>query len=1170
MNKKKIGLLICAVFSLMFLVNVINIGAGADSVHLNFSTWEYTDYNDPYNILEINGSTDNSYRDYYQNIDSTAPYTFSEYFTVLEAEAETSVNYAFGQMYLTNLDDSESYESNTGHYEATYSEYSEYMTLNKSTYAEFDFHNELSRYSFLEYQDTSNTDDSYFQDYFTYDLIKGQVDFWFQELEGSDAVYFFIRSGYTEIIMLKFDNNELYYYDSGYQATIDITYSLWYYLSIDFDCTSNTYDLYINEIKIADDLDFVVSVDYVQEFMFYTDVADITNINIDSIGINYDGNDVYYNKEYIAEYTFNQTEYQAFNGTYHFENDLINDNPSEWTITETGGSIDVVYEANFHSKVVELDYDTARVSMKDTFSSTQTYGTIEYMFNPKDSINIISGVEGLNGASYLFTLYSYLNTWKYYSGGWKTPANIPAPIVDTWYNITIDFRCNGAPEYKGLGTNKVIYTVNGISSEQCSFHTTNSQCTSFNILSDTVSRIDAVDYFWSEGYYENRNQELENFSWNDSKPFDFEIDESGGTVEIINALDSHKNVLKFHDTSSSYGVYAQNHFALQKFGSIEFWFNINDATYQTDVIIQEGSTMGVYFYVYAEYFRYYDGSSHTIVSCLDNTWYHIKIDFECGSEAYQGLSADTFKVSINDVEYGAYPFWNGLTNSDNILIQTPAGYLNYISYIDALDYSWSDGYYENRNQEYVIESYNNSDYGAFQGFECSDSTIYYNGYHIFQITYKVVDGATVKYKIYFSVIKNMSYTTFYVYRADDSGYPYLLYQHISEFDSSVETLELKAHMYFGNGYMGLNGIYFKGSVHQNENETSYANYQGFIYTEYDDIQLYGVWYFTSADYNESITNQLHSRLRGIRLLYDAVNTYDSFIEFPLFNKRIAIPTPEPITPSAPTGTYWIYASYNIAFWYNDTIEVGDLSVDFSMIQVESQTAYFYYQLLSSAGAGNWGFFGEWNWLRDSLIWIVNILVMIPVQFLFYCLVVAFNFIIMFLIVGLIVVFFWNILVRNLIWLGMLIIWALWALFVVIYESVLVPFLSWMFEIGIPLIVSILIVVWSIILASFLWLLSFGQADYLELYNAILDLSTYVADFILDALYYFFTNLPTILMYSFAYVMLVFLVYLKYIYAKAKGYKNRAEQLYESYETYLIPFKIVYNMVSDVEDTIPAI
>jgi hypothetical protein len=97
------------------------------------------------------------------------------------------------------------------------------------------------------------------------------------------------------------------------------------------------------------------------------------------------------------------------------------------------------------------------------------------------------------------------------------------------------------------------------------------------------------------------------------------------------------------------------------------------------------------------------------VGINSNTWYHLRIDFECDTGGFEGLSADTYYVYLNGVRYGPYNFASGVDNLDKLRISTHDTQTGYNNYIDALGYSWDSDYNVGDNlNEGLLLSYENS------------------------------------------------------------------------------------------------------------------------------------------------------------------------------------------------------------------------------------------------------------------------------------------------------------------------------------------------------------------------------------------------------------------------------------------------------------------------------
>ena len=177
-------------------------------------------------------------------------------------------------------------------------------------------------------------------------------------------------------------------------------------------------------------------------------------------------------------------------------------------------------------------------------------------------------------------------------------------------------------------------------------------------------------------------------------PADFVVDESGGTANIVELIGGHRNVLELHDIDNGKRVIAYQFLSENRTnGIIEWWWRTDDTT---DGSYFEMYDDGVRLFIFAfreVSFDYHDGAWHDIKApALDDTWYHIKILFECGIAGLEGLAQYTWRVFIDQVEYGDYGFDNDQPQVDWILFQTAITHLNYYQYIDAIGYSWDPTY----------------------------------------------------------------------------------------------------------------------------------------------------------------------------------------------------------------------------------------------------------------------------------------------------------------------------------------------------------------------------------------------------------------------------------------------------------------------------------------------
>lgn len=180
---------------------------------------------------------------------------------------------------------------------------------------------------------------------------------------------------------------------------------------------------------------------------------------------------------------------------------------------------------------------------------------------------------------------------------------------------------------------------------------------------------------------------------------DSDISTGSCLIEIIDNINGHNYILKFIDYNEG-GTLAvgKNSFDNINYGTVEFWILTTDATKDNTIGFSDGAIAVIHTRIDTDQFQYYDGDWHNIgIVPLDNTWYHIKIDFECTSGNYKGLNQYKFKIYINNIEFGEFSFWNDQDHIDTLYIQTAGVDQNYNLYIDAIGYSWDSNYVIGQN-----------------------------------------------------------------------------------------------------------------------------------------------------------------------------------------------------------------------------------------------------------------------------------------------------------------------------------------------------------------------------------------------------------------------------------------------------------------------------------------
>ncbi|MHA1274048.1 MAG: hypothetical protein ACTSQS_11520, partial [Promethearchaeota archaeon] len=352
-----------------------------------------------------------------------------------------------------------------------------------------------------------------------------------------------------------------------------------------------------------------------------------------------------------------------------------------------------------------------------------------------------------------------------------------------------------------------------------------------------------------------------------------------------------------------------------------------------------------------------------------------------------------------------------------------------------------------------------------------------------------------------------------------------------------------------------------------------------------------------------------NKFLGFRMLKGYFkSSFNTFMVLPLFISTLELdpykppynPTePEPPNePTPPTSHYWKYQSFRIVEsnkieisfdrnvdFYNDTTK-AELKYNFTNIKGEPYTAKFYYNpntinTIKASSLGDWGIN---NWVRDLLVSIANVFIFIInnillfFQFLLYCFVVAFNYLIMFIVMMIIVPFFWNVIVYWIIYglvymffniyigliyvLGLLIFALFW-----LYQNVIVPATEFFLYTALPLIIDILIIVLAHIITLLIYLVALGQIDYGKTYDSVYELLSQIGDFFLDSVYLFIEYFPDFLLYIIYYLILIGMLYTKLFYSKAKGFPNRTNELEQSIEVYIYPITFSIEAIKEIKEVV---
>ncbi|KKL59641.1 hypothetical protein LCGC14_2213290 [marine sediment metagenome] len=205
---------------------------------------------------------------------------------------------------------------------------------------------------------------------------------------------------------------------------------------------------------------------------------------------------------------------------------------------------------------------------------------------------------------------------------------------------------------------------------------------------------------------------------------DYDGSSGAGYLSIVPKIGNHEKVLKSNDGGGT-GNFANlnnNFSSIQNNGTVEYWMNTEDAYYQNAFIIRRETSnnlCGVRFW--EDQFQVLTTGGWSFISgaptALDNTWYHIRIDFESTSGLYMGLAQYNSRLFINGDEYGPYAFESNVNDATEAYITTQSTSPDYNMYLDAVSYSWDDDYNIGDNlNEGLLLSYENSTNLDWQGY----------------------------------------------------------------------------------------------------------------------------------------------------------------------------------------------------------------------------------------------------------------------------------------------------------------------------------------------------------------------------------------------------------------------------------------------------------------------
>jgi len=412
----------------------------------------------------------------------------------------------------------------------------------------------------------------------------------------------------------------------------------------------------------------------------------------------------------------------VYPGTYTFKEDDDGGIPTDWT-DESGAGATVVVASDWllHKKVIKA---TPQVAGNNAgifiIISEQESGTIE-LWMGSDDVSWRTAIHLQEENTTLIQIE--LDEDEFQRDGATT---IVAASDDTWYHVRIDYEC-GAGGYLGLAADTYFVTINNIQYgafafdnagdgvNRISLQATDSAAYNgyFDAIGDSVNDSDyniGDNVFWRHLKDQDSDFESEDEGTTSTSIGFVDTDGSGGNavVEIVAEFNSHKKVLKITaNADGSDGLINSTVSGSPTSGTVEWWQKTDNAAQSSQFRLNTGGGVpGPLINITGNQWTYYDGATHNIVAAADDTWYHLKIEFECGGGAFKGLAADTFFLWINNVKYGPFDFWNAIA-SIGIVQLVVADNVTYSGFYDAFSYSFTTGnaIADNRTFDYHTHTY---------------------------------------------------------------------------------------------------------------------------------------------------------------------------------------------------------------------------------------------------------------------------------------------------------------------------------------------------------------------------------------------------------------------------------------------------------------------------------
>ena len=528
-------------------------------------------------------------------------------------------------------------------------------------------------------------------------------------------------------------NNKVYvYHISGTSYTTAVSTTTiedekWYFVVGSYDTTENKVRVYING-ELEDETSSTLA-DYSSSLPLRigargNDLGTKFDGKIDNVCIygerltSEEIKSLFFDELKVLNLTLNTVG--NYTGTYSFEDHPDGTNGTDIDFidslsVDSNCDASIISEFAYHNKVLELSDDNSggEVYAYNT-AFERDNGTIEFWWAQTDASKQ-SILKLYDGSTTALSLYMRDNgKFSWYDGSFHDIGEYDA---DTWYHHKIIFNCSAGT--KG----KFDWYINGVMEvSNQDFWGSCEQLDTLLLGTDTSSSgfdayFDAIGYCWYmpniSYYWEGENIEepmpdtsnigdyVATYSFTDEAVgttgtnidfIDYDSSSGGCWAKIIESCHGHNKVIQCYD-GSMYGKNEIRHYfdTSQSSGSIEFWMRTNYPSKGNTIYLYGSSGYLLYFGFNDGYFR--NNIDSIICPMSANTWYHIRIDFECTPNEYEGLSQYKYQMYINDVHYGEYSFCTNLNSVSHMVFHngwTSDAY--YYIYYDSFGFSWAPDY----------------------------------------------------------------------------------------------------------------------------------------------------------------------------------------------------------------------------------------------------------------------------------------------------------------------------------------------------------------------------------------------------------------------------------------------------------------------------------------------